>query len=106
MNSYDLNRILGYEFASFYRYIYNLKIFLFLKYILTMETKLRQIIDSGKPASITHQGKKTYISKKKIEEIKAKEKEGGVLPLLALLPLNIWRTWSSRCSSWRCCNSS
>lgn len=52
-----------------------------------METKLRHIIHSGKPASITHQGIKTYISKTKIEEIKAKEKEGGVLPLLALLPL-------------------
>ena len=52
-----------------------------------MENKLRQIIDSNKPGTITHEGKRAYISKEKIKEIKAKEKEGGVLPLLALLPL-------------------
>ena len=54
-----------------------------------MEDKLRNIVDNNKPSSITYDGKKVYISKDKIKEIKELEKqhEGGVLPLLALLPL-------------------
>ena len=55
-----------------------------------LETRLRNIIDNNTPKSITHNGKKVYISKDKIQEIKNLEKEkkeGGILPLAALLPL-------------------
>ena len=54
-----------------------------------IEKKIRSIIDSGKGKNITHEGKKVYFSKKKIDEIRLRESqhEGGVLPLLALLPL-------------------
>ena len=55
-----------------------------------LETRLRNIIDNNTPKSITHNGKKVYISKDKIQEIKKLEKEkkeGGILPLVALLPL-------------------
>ena len=47
-----------------------------------IETKLRKIVNEGKPKFITTNGVKTYISKKKINEIKEKEKEGGILPFL------------------------
>ena len=46
------------------------------------EVKLRKIIDEGNPRYVTHNGKKIYISKKKINEIREKEKEGGILPFL------------------------
>ena len=46
------------------------------------EAKLRKIIDEGNPKHVTHNGKKIYISKKKINEIREKEKEGGILPFL------------------------
>ena len=53
-----------------------------------IEKKIRNIIDSGKGKSLTHEGKKVYFSKKKIDEIKLREShQGGVLPLLSLLPL-------------------
>ena len=55
-----------------------------------LETRLRNIIDNNTPKSITYDGKKVYISKDKIQEIKKLEKEkkeGGILPLVALLPL-------------------
>jgi len=55
--------------------------------ITNLETKIRNIIDSGKPGSVTYDGKKAYISKKKINEIRDADKEGGLLPLVALLPL-------------------
>ena len=49
-----------------------------------IEKKIRNIIDSGKGKSLTHEGKKVYFSKKKIDEIKLREShQGGVLPLLA-----------------------
>ena len=51
------------------------------------EKKLREIVESGKGNSITFEGKKIYINKKIIGELKRlDEKEGGVIPLLALLP--------------------
>ena len=46
------------------------------------EAKLRKIIDEGKAKSVTHNDKKICISKKKINEIKEKEKQGGILPFL------------------------
>ena len=46
------------------------------------DAKLRKIVDEGIPKSVTHNGKKIYISKKKINEVKEKEKEGGILPFL------------------------
>ena len=51
------------------------------------EKKLKEIVESGKGNSITFEGKKIYINKKIIGELKRlDEKEGGVIPLLALLP--------------------
>ena len=47
-----------------------------------IETKLRKFVNEGKPKSTTINGKKIYISKKKINEIKEQEKEGGILPFL------------------------
>ena len=55
--------------------------------------KIKDIITTGKPATVAYKGDKVYISKKKISEIREmldeteEEKEGGVLPLVALLPL-------------------
>ena len=46
------------------------------------EAKLRKIIDEGNPRYVTHNGKKIYISRKKINEIREKEKEGGIIPFL------------------------
>ena len=57
---------------------------------MTTEEKLRKIIDENKPKSITLDGKKVYITKNKIQEIRDLEKsqhEGGILTLAALLPL-------------------
>ena len=53
------------------------------------EEKLRKIIDEEKPKSFSYEGKKVYINKDKIQEIKEleNEHEGGILPLVALLPL-------------------
>jgi hypothetical protein len=48
----------------------------------TLSTKLENIVRVGKPKSIKVDGKSVYISKKKIDEVK-----GGILPLLALIPL-------------------
>ena len=50
----------------------------------TLKAKLENIITVGKPKSIKVDGKNVYISKKKIDECK---KEGGLLPLLTLIPL-------------------
>ena len=51
---------------------------------LTAHQKLENIVRAGKPKMIRHEGKTYYISKKKIKEC---EKEGGILPLLTLIPL-------------------
>ena len=50
----------------------------------TLHQKLENIVSAGKPKTIKINGKNIYISKKKI--IKC-EKEGGILPLLTLIPL-------------------
>ena len=50
------------------------------------EEKLRDLINSNKTKSITIDDKKYWIGKKFKEGIKEKEKEGGVIPLLALIP--------------------
>ena len=50
----------------------------------TLNTKLENIVRVGKPKSIKVPGKSVYISKKKIDECK---KEGGLLPLAALIPI-------------------
>ena len=50
----------------------------------TLHQKLENIVSAGKPKTIKINGKNIYISKKKIIEC---EKEGGILPLLTLIPL-------------------
>ena len=50
----------------------------------TLHQKLENIVRAGKPKTIRHEGKTYYISKEKIREC---EKEGGILPLLTLIPL-------------------
>ena len=50
----------------------------------TLHQKLENIVRAGKPKTIKVGEKSVYISKKKIEECK---KEGGILPLLTLIPL-------------------
>ena len=50
----------------------------------TLHHKLENIVRAGKPKTIRHEGKTYYISKEKIREC---EKEGGILPLLTLIPL-------------------
>ena len=54
-----------------------------------LEKKIREIIDKGTPKTVTYEGKKVYVNKDKIKEIKELETkhEGGILPLAALLPL-------------------
>ena len=52
-----------------------------------LEKEIREIIDFGIPRAVTIHGKRTYISGKVIKCIKEKEKEGGILPLAALIPL-------------------
>ena len=67
-----------------------------------VEQKLQKIIENGTPQSVTYNGVKVYVGKKKIEEIKelleqqraartesegTQPKQGGILPLIALLPL-------------------
>jgi hypothetical protein len=52
-----------------------------------VESKLRHIIETGTPKTLTYKGNKKYISKAKINEIRDQQKSGGILPLLALLPL-------------------
>ena len=49
------------------------------------ELKLREIIDKETPKSIKINGTKYYISKKIINLVKEKEKEGGILPLIPIL---------------------
>ena len=51
----------------------------------TLETKLNKIINEGKPKSITINGQKIYLSKKKIDDVKKLEKEGGIFPLIPIL---------------------
>ena len=54
----------------------------------TLEKKLRNIIREDNPTYMTKDGKKHYISRKKLNDIKeAETKKGGILPLLTLLPL-------------------
>ena len=64
--------------------------------LIQTENQLKEIVESGEPKSIMYDGKKYYMSKKKIKEIrelipvkseKEDAKEGGILPLVALLPL-------------------
>ena len=63
--------------------------------LIQTENQLKEIVESGEPKSIMYDGKKYYMSKKKIKEIRelipeateTTEKEGGILPLVALLPL-------------------
>ena len=51
-----------------------------------IELKLRNIVDKGTPKTITINGKKHYISKAKIENVKnQEEKNGGILPLIPIL---------------------
>ena len=50
----------------------------------TLHQKLENIVRAGKPRTIKVGEKSVYVSKKKIEECK---KEGGILPLLTLIPL-------------------
>ena len=50
----------------------------------TLHQKLENIVSADKPKTIKINGKNIYISKKKIMEC---EKEGGILPLLTLIPL-------------------
>ena len=51
-----------------------------------IEQKLRNIINEDKPKHITINGKKYYISRPKIHEIKLEEeKRGGILPLIPLI---------------------
>ena len=47
-----------------------------------IEVKLLIIVNEGKPKSTMINGEKIYISKKKINEIKEQEKEGGILSFL------------------------
>ena len=47
-----------------------------------VEAKLRKIVNEKIPKFTTINGKKIYISKKKINEIKEQEKERGILPFL------------------------
>ena len=49
----------------------------------TLHQKLENIVRAGKPKTIRHEGKTCYISKEKIREC---EKEGGILPLLTIIP--------------------
>ena len=62
--------------------------------LIQTENQLKEIVESGEPKSIMYDGKKYYMSKKKIKEIRelipendSNTKEGGILPLVALLPL-------------------
>ena len=50
----------------------------------TLHQQLENIVRAGKPKTNRHEGKTYYISKEKIKEC---EKEGGILPLLTLVPL-------------------
>ena len=53
----------------------------------SLEEKLREIIETGKGKTINFEGKKIYINKKIIEELRRQNQhQGGVIPLLALLP--------------------
>ena len=63
-----------------------------------LNEKLNEIVESGEPKSIMYDNKKYYMSKKKIKEIRELIQEndsntkegshsGGILPLVALLPL-------------------
>ena len=51
----------------------------------TVEKKLNNIVNSGKPSSITHEGKRFYISKQKINDVYKKQKDGGIFPLIPIL---------------------
>ena len=66
--------------------------------LIQTENQLKEIVESGEPKSIMYDGKKYYMSKKKIKEIRELIQEndsntkegshsGGILPLVALLPL-------------------
>ena len=50
------------------------------------ERKLWNVVNANKPKTITRDGKKYYISRPMIEEIKHKhKKEGGIFPLIPLI---------------------
>ena len=57
----------------------------------TLHCKIENIVRAGKPKSIKVGGKSVYISKSKIEDgkrlLEEGSKEGGILPLLTLIPL-------------------
>ena len=50
-----------------------------------IEQKLRNIVNSDKPKYIIIDGKKIYVSRPKIDQIKQKEKQGGIFPLIPLI---------------------
>ena len=53
----------------------------------SVEEKLQKIIEIGKGGSINFEGKKIYINQKMIKELRNQHTHnGGVIPLLALLP--------------------
>ena len=55
----------------------------------SLEAKLNRYIQEGKPRFITIDKKKIYLSREKIKQCQdqQKEHEGGLIPLLALLPI-------------------
>jgi hypothetical protein len=54
----------------------------------SLEEKLNRYIKEGKPRLVTYNGKSKHLSNKKLKDLRIKqlEHEGGILPLLALLP--------------------
>lgn len=54
----------------------------------TLEEKLNRYIREGKPIFVTINKEKIYLSREKIKDFQGKQKEheGGLIPLLALLP--------------------
>ena len=51
----------------------------------TTEEELRKLIANEKTKTIIIDGKKRYLSKKIINEVKEREKEGGILPLIPII---------------------
>ena len=52
----------------------------------SVELKLRNIVDSGRPKTLVVNGKKHYVSKDKIKRARiAEEKAGGFLPLIPII---------------------
>jgi len=51
------------------------------------EEKLKDMVTNNKTGKIIFNGEKKWLGKKHLQQFKEKEKEGGVVPLLTLLPL-------------------